>query len=414
MDQRRDQLAHWAANIIKQLSELDVNPELEVVSGDASFRRYFRVHQQTAGCDIMAAAGDGTQHSNQHSVQRRPLSWIAVDAPADKEDNPRFVRIARQWRKAGVQVPEVLAEDFQQGFMLLQDFGDQLLWPALHPAEPLTEPEASSPSENAPADDQQRVKNLYRQAIEQLLCIQQLDGRELPGYDAALLDQEMALFSDWLCQQKLQMTLSDDEQQMLQQVFTALRQRALAQPQVVVHRDYHSRNLMLLTQQRQDLPSLGVIDFQDAVVGAATYDLVSLLRDCYVRWPPSWVMDLAADYWQQAREQGLYLHDWPVFVQDFDWMGMQRHLKAAGIFARLQLRDGKDGYLADIPNTCRYLFEISALYPEFSAFNKWLEARFWPALQQQLGAPPLSQLVQSQVVQSPVVQGQAGSQDVLL
>lgn len=407
MDQRRDQLAHWAANIIKQLSELDVNPELEVVSGDASFRRYFRVHQQTAESDVRAAAGDGTQHRGQH----RQLSWIAVDAPADKEDNPRFVRIARQWRKAGVQVPEVLAEDFQQGFMLLQDFGDQLLWPALHSAAPMPQPEpSSSPLEPAAAvDQQQRVKNLYRQAIEQLLCIQQLDGRELPGYDAALLDQEMALFSDWLCQQKLQMALSDDEQQMLQQVFTALRQRALAQPQVVVHRDYHSRNLMLLTQPRQDLQSLGVIDFQDAVVGAATYDLVSLLRDCYVRWPPSWVMDLAADYWQQAREQGLYLHDWPVFVQDFDWMGMQRHLKAAGIFARLQLRDGKDGYLADIPNTCRYLFEISALYPEFSAFHQWLEARFWPALQQQLGAPPLSQLVQSQAVQ-----GQTESQDVLL
>lgn len=333
MDKRRDHLAQWAAGIICQQSELKVNAQLEIVSGDASFRRYFRLrHNQS--------------------------SWIAVDAPADKEDNPRFLRIARAWYDQGVAVPRVIGEDIEQGFMLLEDLGDQLLWPALHDSA-----------------SQEQVKNLYSQAIDQLMHIQQLRPDSLPVYDETLLNQEMSLFTDWLCERQLAMNLSDAEREMLSAAFSLLREQALAQPQVVVHRDYHSRNLMIREDQ-----SLAVIDFQDAVVGAASYDLVSLLRDCYVRWPAELVDELAAEYWQKARGKGIYLAQWKQFQRDFDWMGLQRHLKAAGIFARLSLRDGKTGYLADIPNTCQYLLDISGKYDEFRDFNQWLKTRFMPQL----------------------------------
>ena len=338
MDQRRDQLAHWAATMVRQQTGLNATSHLETVSGDASFRRYFRL---------------------KYATDDQTLSWIAVDAPADKEDNPRFVRIANAWHSHQVAVPQVLAQDFEQGFMLLEDFGDQLLWPALHASTVTTT----------------TITKLYQQAIDQLLHIQQLPEQVLPGYDQSLLDQEMELFRDWLCQQQLGMVLSADEQKMLDQVFGLLRDSALAQPQVVVHRDFHSRNLMITADNR-----LGVIDFQDAVMGAASYDLVSLLRDCYVRWPDELVEALARDYWQKACDAGIYRKEWPQFLQDFDWMGMQRHLKAAGIFARLNLRDGKQGYLADIPNTCRYLVEISGRYNQFAEFHQWLKTRFLPEL----------------------------------
>jgi hypothetical protein len=340
MDQRRDQLAHWAADIIRQQYQHSVTPELDTVSGDASFRRYFRLN---------------------FCQDQQYSSWIAVDAPADKEDNPRFVRIARHWHQHDIAVPEVIAHNFDQGFMLLQDFGDDMLWPALHQQGSSTE----------------HIQQLYRQAIDQLITIQQLPTTDLPSYDGALLDQEMALFSDWLCVKELKLELSNAEQAMLQQVFAQLREQALEQPAVVVHRDFHSRNLMLKNDG-----SLGVIDFQDAVVGAASYDLVSLLRDCYVRWDESLITPLLEYYWQQASIEGICQQSLDAFIRDFDWMGMQRHLKAAGIFARLHLRDGKDGYLADIPNTCRYLLDISARYPQFSDFHHWLRQRFLPALQQ--------------------------------
>lgn len=330
MDQRREDLAQWAAAMIRQHAEYDVKTDMTMVSGDASFRRYFRLHY--------------LNHS-----------WIAVDAPADKEDNPRFVAIARAWYNHNVAVPKVIAHDFERGFMLLEDFGDQLLWPALH----------------APATERAQVIALYEQAITQLLHIQTLPVQALPAYDAELLDREMALFRDWLCVQQLGMTLTDGEETLLADTFALLKASALAQPQVAVHRDFHSRNLML-----RDDGSLGVIDFQDAVAGPATYDLVSLLRDCYVRWPADVVEELAASYWEQARPLGIYLGEWSRFQRDFDLMGLQRHLKAAGIFARLNLRDGKSGYLNDIPNTCQYLLEVSARYPELAAFHQWLQQVF--------------------------------------
>lgn len=331
MDLRGDELAQWAVAKIHQLAHFEVTAKMEIVSGDASFRRYFRLHCLNK-------------------------SWIAVDAPPEKEDNPRFVRIAKAWHDQGIAVPKVIAFDFEQGFLLLEDFGDTLLWAALH--QETAQPE-----------------HLYTLAIDELCTIQSLPTEGLPAYDSALLQQEMQLFRDWLCDKLLVLELSSAERQLLDEVFARLEARALAQPKAVVHRDYHSRNLML----RQG-GLLGVIDFQDAVVGPVTYDLVSLLRDCYVSWPISMVDELSAYYWEKARPLGLYLSNWETFRQDFDFMGLQRHLKAAGIFARLHLRDGKSGYLKDIPNTCQYLLEISARYAELADFQQWLRERFMPAL----------------------------------
>lgn len=334
MDLRRDELEQWAIAQIRQHADLEVTAKMEIVSGDASFRRYFRLY----------ALG---------------RSWIAVDAPADKEDNPRFVSIDKQWYQQGINVPKVIAHDFEQGFMLLEDFGDQLLWHVVH----------------AEGVSLKEVENYYRQSINELMKIQDLPADDLPVYDADLLMREMQLFTDWLIDKQLKLELSDAERQMLQHTFELLKDRALAQPQVAVHRDYHSRNIMVCPDGR-----LGIIDFQDAVKGPVTYDLVSLLRGCYVRWPSTLVDELAASYWEYARPRAIYLDDFATFRQDFDWMGIQRHLKAAGIFARLNLRDGKDTYLADIPNTCQYLVEQSAAYEDLADFHQWLKERFMPAL----------------------------------
>jgi len=337
MDQRRDTLAHWAATEINRLKGVSPEATLDVVSGDASFRRYFRLRHQGH-------------------------SWICVDAPPDKEDNPRFVRIACAWHEHGVHVPAVLATDFEQGFMLLEDFGDRLLWPAVHDGA-----------------GEAVVLDLYSQAQKELLAIQQLPVTGLPAYDDVLLRQEMALFPDWLCEQQLGLTLTDECKAVMQRAFDLLVDNALAQPTVAVHRDYHSRNLMLCAGDR-----IGVIDFQDAVAGPLTYDLVSLLRDCYVRWPSAWVDTLVSDYYQAAVNAGLYKGSLEEFQRHFDLMGMQRHLKAAGIFARLNIRDGKPGYLADIPNTCTYLREVAGRYPEFANFCAWLDDRFLPQMEQHL------------------------------
>ena len=335
MDQRLNSLIDWASTEIRREADLDLDTNVEIVSGDASFRRYYR-------------------------MSYRERSWILVDAPPDKEDNPRFIRIANRWRARNVSVPAVLASNIDDGFMLLEDFGDRLFWTAVH------DPESSTSD----------VEGYYRQALDQLIHLQTLDTDSLPAYDHALLRREVDLFRDWLCIQQLGMVLSDQESQLFDQTAEFLIREALSQPVVPVHRDYHSRNLMVRPQG-----NLGIIDFQDAVAGPATYDLVSLLRDCYVRWDNAMVDELLAYYWKEARPQGAYIKDWHELVRDFDLMGIQRHLKAAGIFARLNLRDGKAGYLGDIPNTCQYLFDVTARYPELEAFHGWLTDVVKPRLE---------------------------------
>ncbi|MES2623795.1 MAG: phosphotransferase [Pseudomonadota bacterium] len=340
LQQREQALRQWFVSLAPTLNDGSARETIDAVSGDASFRRYFRGF---------------TAHK----------SWILVDAPPDKENSQTFVEIARRLARGGVAVPEVVAADLALGFMCLADFGDVLLWSKLDAAQgdPQLQPSADA---------------LYQSAFAELVKIQQCDGSTppLPPYDEALLLREMRLFTDWFCGGIMQFKLSTFEINMLENVYHFLVDSALAQPQVFVHRDYHSRNLMY----RADAPP-GVLDFQDAVFGPVTYDLVSLLKDCYISWPRAQVNTWVLDYAARATEAGVLLHVAPQqFLQDFDLMGLQRHLKVAGIFGRLWLRDGKSRYLQDIPLTLRYISEVVPEYPELKVFSAWLHDRVLPHL----------------------------------
>lgn len=341
MDTRLEKLTYW----VHQHPGFD-RAHLTPVSGDASFRRYFRA----AGRDRLG----------------KTITAIAMDAPPEKEDCHPFVALARHWRDQGIAVPQILSDDLEQGFLLLEDFGDRLMLGRLN---------------GVTADD------LYGEAMAELIRIQQAtdsDDYPLPPYDDALLDREMNLFPDWLLEGLLERQLGDDERCMLDTTFAFLKESALAQPRVTVHRDYHSRNLLV----RPDTPVPGVIDFQDAVSGPITYDIVSLLKDCYIDWPGARRNTWLEDFRLLSREAGLHQADSDTFHQWFELMGMQRHLKAAGIFARLYLRDGKSGYLADIPRTVNYLVEASQPLPALRRFNQWLQDDVVPALHHKLGTPP--------------------------
>lgn len=337
VDLRQQQLRLWVVSAFGQLDvDLDSDWRLSPVSGDASFRRYFRVHS----------------HGR---------TWIAVDAPAEKENSASFVAIAQAWKSLGIDTPQVHLADLKQGFMLLSDLGDRLYLDQLDAADSAT------------------AEPLYAQAMQTLSRIQQcksIQDQPLPPYDRAFLEREMELFRDWFIGQQLQMTLTVYEQKMLDALFESLVVSAHAQPQVCVHRDFHSRNLMLVGDSAP-----GVIDFQDAVWGPITYDLVSLLRDCYIAWPKADVSRWAQTYQDLAQQSGLMeTVSSQRFIGWFDRMGMQRHLKVAGIFVRLHLRDGKSEYLADIPRVLNYLRQVSAGYPEYQAFSRWIDQRVIPAM----------------------------------
>ncbi|MCW8829359.1 MAG: phosphotransferase, partial [Gammaproteobacteria bacterium] len=297
MSQRLEQLNHWLSNAVG-LPEYRIAP----ASSDASFRRYFRIR----------FAGE---------------SRIVMDAPPEKEDSRPFVRIGRQLREIGLNVPEILAEDLGQGFLLLSDLGERQYLDVL---------------------DAQNVERLYGDAMGALATLQACgpDAQALPPYDRELLWREMVLFREWYLERHLGLVLSDSEQRVLDETFEQLVTSALEQPKVSVHRDYHSRNLMVSEHNP------GILDFQDAVHGPITYDLVSLLRDCYIAWPREQVEEWVRGYHDIAIDHGI-LRDRQEerFLRWFDLMGVQRHLKATGIFARLNHRDGKPGYLNDIPRT---------------------------------------------------------------
>jgi aminoglycoside/choline kinase family phosphotransferase len=330
MPQRLQQLEQWLGQNLRLPVE-----RVEPASADASFRRYFRVFLQ-----------DGTTR-------------VAMDAPPDKEDCGPFVAVTGRMAAAGLHVPQIHAMDLAQGFILLEDLGSRSYLDAL---------------------DADSVDSLYGDAMAALLRLQRAPVEGLPPYDRALLEREMALFSDWLLERhlglSLGLSLGAGERGMLDQTFAALVDNALAQPVVCVHRDYHSRNLMWRAQNNP-----GVIDFQDAVAGPASYDLVSLLRDCYVRWPRERVDAWVAGYHAAALEAGLLDGvDPATFLEWFDLMGVQRHLKAAGIFARLNHRDGKPGYLADIPRTLGYIVEVAQRRPVVAQLAGLISERVLPAL----------------------------------
>jgi len=290
---------------------------LAPASADASFRRYFRATFED-------------------------VTLIAMDAPPPQEDCAPFLHVAQLLSAAGVHVPEILAQDQVQGFLLLSDLGSLTYLQAL--------------------DDLDSADHLYRDAITALLKMQMASRPGvLPEYDEALLLRELHLFPEWYVTTHLKATLNANQKAGLDRVFAQIVQRSLAQPTVFVHRDYHSRNLMVAT------PNPGVLDFQDAVHGPITYDLVSLFKDAYIRWEEERVLDWLIRYWEQARSLGLPVaRDFAVFHQDFEWMGVQRHIKVLGIFARLYHRDGKESYLRDIPLVLEYLRKACNRYRELN------------------------------------------------
>ncbi len=283
---------------------------LEPASEDASFRSYLR-------------------------LQSEGQSLIVMDAPPEQEPCDRFIDVANRLRAVGLNAPEIMASNLDDGFLLLSDFGAD---------DYLSRLDAHSEA------------SLYADALAALLTMQsKADTAGLPEYDEALLTREMDLFHDWFLGELLGIELDAAQQSVWQQTRQLLVDNALAQPRVFVHRDYHSRNLMLLERHNP-----GILDFQDAVYGPLTYDLVSLLRDCYIAWPPQRVEQLALEYFQAASDKGLTDVEAPQFLRWFNLMGIQRHLKAVGIFSRLKIRDGKSGYLQDIPRTLGYIEQVSA------------------------------------------------------
>ena len=336
-DPRLSQLRAWLKKI--DLENFGGTPcetgfsSLKPASSDASFRRYFR-------------------------VSRCGQTFIVMDAPPDKEDSAPFVRIAGWLRQMGLNAPEVLAQDADQGFMLLSDLGTLDYQSALTP---------------------ETADRLYGDALAALVKLQVAGAAyvaQLPPYDARLLREEMMLFEQWLAGTHLGLEMPA----CWPETVGALVENALAQPQVFVHRDYHSRNLMVTE------PNPGILDFQDAVAGPLTYDAVSLLRDCYVRWPDARVSRWRDVWFDQLVAAGLQQRSaHAAFVRAFDLMGVQRHLKAAGIFARLWHRDGKPRYLADIPNTLRYIVEVGQRWSETVALSQWVEQVMLPALEEQDG-----------------------------
>ena len=305
----------------------------EPASSDASFRRYFRV-----------------------TLPDQPL--IVMDAPPDKENVAAFVKVAELLRKSEIRVPYIHHQNLTEGFLLLEDFGPHAYLDKLTAAN---------------ADE------LYGFALDSLLKQQMntaVENCDLPHYDDVLLRRELGIFEEWFLGQMLDIALPV---WIWANVCNVLVESALAQPLVCVHRDYHSRNLMVLND---NLP--GVIDFQDAVIGPITYDLVSLLRDCYIAWPIDRVQGWLEGYWQQLTSAGLVACTLTEFARWFDLMGLQRHLKAIGIFSRLNIRDSKSGYLKDIPRTLAYVMAQTQKYPELAEFNDFLLKQVLPAYQGRL------------------------------
>ncbi|MDE0926979.1 MAG: phosphotransferase [Methylophilaceae bacterium] len=316
MDRKR-QLEQWLGVVLT-----DKAFTLSVASADASFRRYFRVHLQDK-------------------------TLIAMDAPPEQESCTSFIDIAKLFLDCGLHVPEVIVQDMEQGFLLLSDLGNDTYLSQLN---------------------KDTAQPLYGDATNALINLQLASKPNvLPAYDAALLMREMQLFPEWYLAKHLNVNLDAAQQSVLDKTFTILTQNILSQTQVYVHRDYHSRNLMVCENNP------GILDFQDAVYGPITYDLVSLLKDAYISWEEADMMDWVVRYWDAARKAGLLVpSDFSEFYRNFEWMGAQRHIKVLGIFARLSHRDGKDAYLKDMPLVMDYLRRVCGRYLELRPMLKLL------------------------------------------
>ena len=328
MDERIERIKNWLS------ASLGLNAEnMAPASSDASFRRYFRIH-------------DGG------------ISYVVMDAPPESEDCKPFIKVARAFHDIDLNVPLIHEYDLKQGFLLLSDLGARQYLTELN---------------------DENVDHLYGDALDALFRLQvESQGQErfLPAYDKALMQREVRLFDEWFLTKQLGLLLSDEQQRMLENAYQFLINDALSQPKAWVHRDYHSRNLMVC---EQDNP--GVLDFQDAVYGPVSYDLVSLLKDCYIAWPRARVVAWVEDYFQRIEgELDLEGYDAGDFLRAFDIMGAQRHLKAIGIFSRLNIRDNKPGYLNDIPRTLNYLVDVASSFDELAAFHVFLTKNVLPAM----------------------------------
>ncbi len=323
-DPRLLALRRWLAQLPAALA---LEPKsLRPASADASFRRYYRL--EAGGVD------GGTA--------------IAMDAPPTHEDSRPFVHVAALLHQAGLNAPQILAQDLGQGFLLLSDLGSTTYLAALN-------------------DD--NADELFSSAIDALIRWQQASrANALPPYDEALLRRELDLFPDWYLGRHLRFELSAAQQGTLAALWRQILDACLAQPRVFVHRDYMPRNLMVSS------PNPGILDFQDAVHGPITYDVVSLFRDAFKSWPEERVLDWTVRYWERARRSGLPVSvDFGEFYRDFEWMGLQRHLKVLGIFARIHYRDGKPNYLGDTPRFIAYARAVARRYQALTPLARLLD-----------------------------------------
>lgn len=321
-EERRLALREWLTNLPDQ--ELLIET-MRLASADASFRQFYRIDTKSGN------------------------SLIAVDAPPATENSAAYIKVADLFRQMNLSVPEVFAQDLAQGFLLVSDMGQHTYAHVLN---------------------NDTAHKLYLDAIDSLILLQtQSQPDVLPEYDRAFLLRELNIFTEWYIGKHLGVTLTEAQTKTLDKVFDHLLASAMAQPQVFVHRDFHSRNLIWM-----DKGNPGIVDFQDAVYGPLTYDLVSLLRDAYVQWDEEMVLDWAIRYWEKAKRAGLPVPtDIDNFYRDFEWMGLQRHLKILGIFTRLSHRDGKDTYLADIPTVMEYIRKTAHRYKELVPLLRLLD-----------------------------------------
>ena len=331
MKTQREQIIHtWITSVLDS-DQFEIN----FLPGDASFRRYAR-------------------------IKLNNKTFMLMDAPPEKEDCVPFVTIDQFFDTHGVRVPHIVAKDLQQGFLLLDDFGDVLLSTLLN-------------------DD--TVDAYYAQSFKQLIELQAIDGvKQFPEFSYEKLLSEMQLLTDWMLP-SLHIEPSKEEQALIKRTFAILANAALAQPQVIVHRDFHSRNLMKIEGETE----LGVIDFQDAVIGADTYDLISITRDAYVQWNADQVYAWFKVFYDLLPETAKQDRDFEQFKRDADLMAIQRHIKILGIFVRLFERDGKTGYLKDLPRVMWYLLEESKPYAELQPFMQFIHAKVMPKFEAKYG-----------------------------